>query len=75
MPLVGIALLSLTKVCQCGQHNGREQGGALEERLTSSEVSLVFMFAQKGPDKARRTPCNIYRNSHAHKMCSQNTQD
>ena len=41
MPLVGIALLSLTRVCQCGQHNGREQGGALEERLTSCEVSLV----------------------------------
>ena len=41
MPLVGIALLSLTNFCLCGQHNSREQGGALEERLTSCEVSLV----------------------------------
>ena len=53
MPLVGIALLSLTKVCQCGQHNGREQGGALEERLTSSEVSLVLRGGRRGGASTR----------------------
>ena len=50
MPLVGIALLSLTKFCLCGQHNSREQGGALEERRASCEVSLVWISQNSGGD-------------------------
>ena len=41
-PLWALRSFSHTDVCQCGQHNSREQGGALEERLASCEVSLVL---------------------------------